>query len=252
MSKTLRRIISVILVIIMIVCGVVIFKENDKTEQVVKESKSLKELIAKNVDFNLQYEFSKDAYAELKAVNDDFVGYIFIGDVIEQPVVQGDDNSYYLHRTFNKEWLTNNGVPFMDCYANLDSTNITIYGHNSSWKQDIIFSHLNDVILDQDYYEKNSKIRFYLENEVREYEICYAYYINEAQFQNYDFAQDYFDDIAEFSTFIQYARDHSEIKNVYGDIYWGDHILTLQTCKRYNQDVKVVVVAREVANGDYK
>ena len=250
----LKKVISILLILIMIGCGYIIFDETRKTVQVSQETQNFKELIESHHDINVQEEpaeFSKSAWKELKEKNEDFVGYLFIGDVIEQPIVQTDNNSYYLHRTFAREWLTNNGNPFIDCWADEDSTNITIYGHNSSWKQDIIFSHLNDVILDQDYYEKNSKIRFYLEDEKREYEICYAYYINEKQFQTYDFSEDNFDDIKEFSEFIQYARDHSEIKNIYGDIYWGDNFLTLQTCKRYNQDIKVVVVAREVGRSDY-
>ena len=67
----------------------------------------------------------------LKEINPDIVAWIRIPEVLEYPVVQGKDNSYYLSNTFRKE---NNiaGSIFLD-YRN--SSNFTdgrsiIYGHN--------------------------------------------------------------------------------------------------------------------------
>lgn len=68
----------------------------------------------------------------LKAVNPDVVAWIQLPAIdISYPVVQGDDNSYYLHRSIAKEELFS-GCLFMDAYNDptLQNFNTIIYGHN--------------------------------------------------------------------------------------------------------------------------
>lgn len=54
-----------------------------------------------------------------------------IPDVLEYPVVQAKDNSYYLHRGLDKTYKYS-GTLFIDCNNNSDFTddNTIIYGHN--------------------------------------------------------------------------------------------------------------------------
>ena len=248
MTNILKKIISILLVLIMIACGYIIYKEYSGTIKQESEVKDIKKMIAKTVTLNER--FNKDAFNNLKEQNSDFVAYLYIDDIIEQPIVQTTNNDYYLHRTFNKEWITNNGSPFMDYRNNLTDDNVVIYGHNNSYNQNIIFSRLNDIV-NQDYYEKHSKITMYTDNEYREYDICYVYYIDNDMFQEYDFTQTTFFDKEDFDKFIALPKRNSLIKSIYGDIEFGDKILTLQTCKRLNQDVKVVVVAKENVRKDY-
>ena len=69
--------------------------------------------------------------AELKGINPDFVGWIYIRGVVDYPVVRGSDNECYLDTTF---YGNNNpsGAIFMD-FRNLngfDDSVCAIFGHN--------------------------------------------------------------------------------------------------------------------------
>lgn len=83
--------------------------------------------------------------AGLKAVNPDFKAWLYIGGLdISYPVVQGADNDYYLHRTFEG---TENfaGTLFME-YLNKDDfsdPNTIIYGHNM--KNGSMFGKLKNI-----------------------------------------------------------------------------------------------------------
>ena len=72
-------------------------------------------------------------WGELKDVNSDIVGWLYIDAVpdISYPVCKGEDNDFYLHRTFEKKQLFS-GAIFED-YANspyFNDPNTIIYGHN--------------------------------------------------------------------------------------------------------------------------
>ncbi len=68
----------------------------------------------------------------LKQINDDVIGWLRLdGTVIDYPVVQGDDNEYYLHHLYTGEW-NGLGSLFLD-YRNRelfqDQISV-IYGHS--------------------------------------------------------------------------------------------------------------------------
>ena len=72
--------------------------------------------------------------AELQAVNPDVLGWISIPDTpISYPLLQGEDNSYYLEHTWQKEYNPGGSI-FMECQNNSDfsSFNTIIYGHRMS------------------------------------------------------------------------------------------------------------------------
>ena len=71
-------------------------------------------------------------FAELKAINEDVIGWIEIPDtVISYPIVQGDDDVYYLTHTFN-DTENSAGSIFMEALSSPDFTDMhtIIYGHN--------------------------------------------------------------------------------------------------------------------------
>ena len=68
----------------------------------------------------------------LKDRNEDIIGWIDIPAVeISYPLVQGEDNEFYLHRGIDKEYLFA-GCVFLDaaCDRELQNYNSIIYGHN--------------------------------------------------------------------------------------------------------------------------
>ncbi len=72
------------------------------------------------------------AFDELLLENGDIVGWIFCeGTVVSYPIVQSDDNSYYLRRMLNGKYNTA-GTLFLDyrCSADFTDFNSIVYGHN--------------------------------------------------------------------------------------------------------------------------
>ncbi len=75
-------------------------------------------------------------FAALKEINDDVVGWVYLeGTKINYPIVQGEDNSYYLRRLYTGK-KNYSGCIFMDyrCNSDLSSPHTIIYGHNMSNK----------------------------------------------------------------------------------------------------------------------
>ena len=71
-------------------------------------------------------------FASLKKENKDVMGWISMPAIgISYPVLQADDNEYYLHRDIHGEYLFAGSI-FMDefCSSSLYGYNTVIYGHN--------------------------------------------------------------------------------------------------------------------------
>lgn len=71
-------------------------------------------------------------WSGLKKVNEDVAAWLQMpGIELSYPVVQGADNNYYLHRSFEKDELFS-GCLFLDAYNDpeLQNLNTIIYGHN--------------------------------------------------------------------------------------------------------------------------
>lgn len=71
-------------------------------------------------------------FEALQKINLDVVGWIYIeGTAVNYPIVQGEDNNYYLKRMIDGSWNSNGSI-FLDCDSEPDFTgnNSILYGHN--------------------------------------------------------------------------------------------------------------------------
>lgn len=72
-------------------------------------------------------------FEELKSINKDVVGWLYMEALpdISYPIVKGNDNSFYLHRTYKGE-ENFAGAIFIDCEnsADFSDQNTIVYGHN--------------------------------------------------------------------------------------------------------------------------
>lgn len=74
----------------------------------------------------------KEQVRELNQSYDDSIGWIYIPDTnINYPIMQSDDNEYYLHRSYDGSYLYSGSV-FLDWRCNSDFSGDVnmIYGHN--------------------------------------------------------------------------------------------------------------------------
>ena len=106
------------------------------------DSTENKGIVVPQVDFNALYH-----------VNDDIVSWIYCEDtVINYPVVQGNDNSYYLSHLFDGSY-NNSGCLYLDSRNSRDFSddNSIIYGHNM--KNGTMLASINQY-KEQSYYDK--------------------------------------------------------------------------------------------------
>ena len=99
------------------------------------------------------------ALSELQAQNPDTVGWIEIpGTGISYPLMQADDNAYYLNHTFSGK-VNSAGSIFMEQLNSSDFTDLhtIIYGHNM--KNNTMFGSLQEY-KNQNYYD-NHKVMYY-------------------------------------------------------------------------------------------
>lgn len=203
-------------------------------------------------------QFVKDLllrYQNNKEINPDYVGEIhFESGLISLPFVFSGDN-YKYYRT---DWETMNydgeGSIFMDEDCSLDSQNIILYGHYVYKSLEPSGTHkftpLSNLI-EEENYKDNSKIYLFLGDEYREYEIASVFYCNLVEIDGYQYPNEklyYYLSEYEEEYFAQY-KDEVKSRMFYEtgvDFNWSDKLLTLQTCVENRDDLREIVIAREV------
>lgn len=183
-------------------------------------------------------------YKKLHEENNDFVGWLSIKDmVIDYPVMQCEDDEYYLHHDFYGE-DSKYGCLYVRQQADLDNgTNFIIYGHNM--KDGSMFGNL-DSYLEESFYKKHSTISFDTLYEERKYDIIavfrsQVYKSDEDVFKYYRFYNAETEE--EFGDFYQNIKKLS-LYDTGVEAEFGDTFLTLSTCSYHVEDGRLVVVAK--------
>ena len=179
-------------------------------------------------------------FDSLQEINPDVIGWLEMEavDTINYPIVQGEDNDYYLHRTFQG---TDNfaGSIFMDYMnkSNFGQRNTIIYGHNM--KNGSMFGSLKDY-RDQEVYNKSPYFWIYTPTRIYKYEIFSCAEVDK-------FGQDYqitFQDKEDFQEFIYHAQDQS-LYDTGVDVDYTDTVVTLSTCTG-NEATRFIVQGKRV------
>ena len=174
-------------------------------------------------------------FTALREINPDIVAWIYIeGTNISYPIVQGEDNSYYLKHLFSGEWNAS-GCIFLDTRndAGFTDQNSVLYGHNmrngamfsalESYKQQAFFDeHPAGLLVTPD---RNYKIAFF------------SGYVASSQD---DAWKTNFTD-AEFETWIERTVSRSCFSSETTPDA-ADHILTLSTCTYEFEGARFVLV----------
>ena len=163
-------------------------------------------------------------FTQLLSVNSDIVGWLRIRALdISYPVVQGKDNDYYLHRTFEK---TDNfaGCLFVNSYNMGDFTdqNTIIYGHNM--KNGSMFGKLKNFN-DPEVFKKSRYFWIFTPDFIYQYRIFSASVVDKT---GVTYQISFTDD--EFDQFISRAYSNSVVDNQDVTVTKEDRIVTLSTC----------------------
>lgn len=186
-------------------------------------------------------------YAAQKAINEDYIGHLYFeSGLVDELVVQGDDNEFYLNNTAAGEYSTH-GAVYMDYRNHLSDQNLIFYGHYVYDDETLMFSPLHQL-KETENYEVNKKLVLELENEIRQYEIAHVYYYEMGN-ENLE----YFHPVYDQDQLEDYLQNVSE-KQFYDtgvSIAEGDRILTLQTCVRNREDLRLIVIAKEIMQNTF-
>ena len=183
----------------------------------------------------------RELFAKNKDLNNDFKGWIvFDSGLMNLPFVQGPTNDSYLRRNFYGQYDVC-GTVFQDASQDLNGTNITLYGHYIYSDASLMFSPL-EKLLQPENYEGNKTFHLYLENEVRDYEIC-STVLYDSRGPNVPYEMGNFDD-ASWNTFYDMMVNQS-VYNTGVPISREDHFLTMQTCVRHNNYQRTLVIGKE-------
>ena len=189
----------------------------------------------------LQTPLSEVDFTELLKENSDTVGWIIVHDTnINYPVVQTNDNDYYLNHAYDKTSNSAGWVyaDFRDNF-NVFSKNMVIYGHGR--KDKIMFGSLTRA-LDKKWYTKQENQIIQLST-LKYNTMWQIFSIYTIPAESYYITTD-FESNSEYAAFLGEMLNRS-IYNFNVNLSTDDKILTLSTC--YNDNgIRLVVQAKLV------
>ena len=151
--------------------GIFFFEYYQGEQEYQKLKKSVLSVLIEG-EINVDFE-------ALQVKNTDTIGWIYFENLdISYPIVQGEDNEYYLSHTFQKE-ENKCGSIFMEAQnaADFSDNNTFIYGHNM--KDKTMFAKLNQF-QQEETYQNNPDFLIYTPDKILRYQIfsCYPAELN--------------------------------------------------------------------------
>lgn len=177
-------------------------------------------------------------FDELLAINPDTIGWIRFSpepSVINYPIVQGEDNDKYLHKTFSANENTL-GAIFLDVNNNssFSDRNSIIYGHRM--KDGSMFRHLQDYE-DKSFWESNPYFYIYTPDGR---EITYHIYSVGQVEETSDTYLTVFGSEEEYQNFLDLTKEVSAYDTGV-EVTTEDKIVTLSTCTSASDEHRFVV-----------
>jgi sortase B len=233
MKKTI-----IFLIILFLIClgvaGFALYKIHTESVEVSKaeelsrqyEEYSPAEYFTSGTDYSSIYNSFMPSLTAMQEINPQVTGWLYIPVThIDYPLLQGDDNSYYLTHTVNKEYSVAGSI-FTDKRGfGKNGQNTVIYGHNMGRSSDIMFHDITNFV-DPAWFEKVQTGYIITKDGIIELNI-FAYSLTKPQ------TEYYYDDVT--VDFIkQNAVNYREPKTN-GSIY------TLSTCAYDYKEARAVL-----------
>ncbi|NLG10023.1 MAG: class B sortase [Coriobacteriaceae bacterium] len=176
----------------------------------------------------------------LRAINPDVVAWIVIPETkINYPIVQADDNEYYLDHLFDRS-SSKVGAIFLDVDSSvlLDGKNNIIYGHNMN--DGSMFADITRYV-DSDFFDKHRTIYIATPNMNYELQAEFAFVCDAgAEIAQFDFA-----DHEQFSSFVTGFLAEASVSRV-EDVNQIDQLFCLATCSYQYYDARTILCASVV------
>lgn len=184
-------------------------------------------IVISDSEYNEELELMKAKLAALRNTYPDVYGYIMIDDTkISYPIVQGDDNDFYLNHAFTGESMKVGSI-FADYRLRdyvLDNYNLVLYGHNCSNGQ--MFADVMKFAQSEEFFNTH-KIYVYTITGLYVYEP-----FNLAVFRyDYQYFRTYFGSGASFVDFVNEMQSQSQYSKRI-EVDENDRIITLSTCTK--------------------
>ena len=144
------------------------------------------------------------------------------------------------------------GTVFMDPYNTLDDQNLVLYGHYVYPSYEPSMTHMFTplhLLKDEKNYEENRFIDLIFENEIRRYEVAHVYYARLYDDENIleegmEYMYTSFD--SEGLEYYLKRVKEEEFYNTGVEISADDRFLTLQTCVEDHDELRLIIVAKEI------
>lgn len=198
-----------------------------------------------------------DKLEYLKSKNPNTVGYLTMSGVdVYEPILQAEDNSYYLTHAFDG---TENkaGAVFLDYRAEISadrqSDMLVLYGHNQ--RDGTMFGNLKHYKRDVDFYKRNPFITFETEYGSQKY-VIFGFFVtntlakhdsNGEVFHYHDYPELYSEEV--YTWYMEQVAKRNEIISPI-DVTYGDKFLVLSTCSNEYSGSRFVVMARKLRPGE--
>jgi len=184
-------------------------------------------------------------FEELLEKNNDTVGWIMVeGTKVNYPIVQTNDNDYYLDHAFNKS-SNIGGWIFADYRSDLENfgRNTIIYGHNMNNKT--MFGSIPSMLKDS--YLNNSDTNYIKISTPSSNSVWKVFSVYSIEPEVYYLKTNFKDE--PFERFLNTLKDRS-IYNFGTEVTSNDKIITLSTCD--DTGTKRIVVHAKMINIEYK
>lgn len=215
-------------------------------KQELDATSNVKETSVKN-EAEKKEEPNKQIRTEFKTLierNEDTFGWITIeGTSIDYPVIQAENNEFYLDHNFNKE-EDEKGSIYIDYRNNLDEQddNYIIYGHKI--KDGTMFSDLTKYVGKEtfiQYFKNNNIITFNTLYEDMKWQIFSACVVDLDK-EDYHLYTKY-KNREKYLEFLNNAKEKSFVKSDV-ELDENDKILTLVTCNFWFENSRVIIHAK--------
>ena len=218
--KILNKIVNIVLILIIFIC---IYNISEKLIEYNKADNSYEKIRVEKEEENLY-----DKY-------EDYRGWIKIDNTnINYPIVQGKDNSFYLDKDINKNYLSSGSI-FMN-YLNhgFNDENTVLFGHHMRNKT--MFAQLNKYKEKEFFYGDNDIVIEVENDKVLKYKVFSAYVTDSKD----NYIKTNFDDKDQYKEFLEDIKNKSQYKSDI-DVNENDKIITLSTCSYEFNDARMVV-----------